>query len=63
MATCPTVLVKSNIPGCEGGLTINESDFDPGVHKLMDAPEEDEPESKKAHHLTRSERRAQREKD
>ena len=40
MSAVPTVRIKSDIPGCEGGLDINESDFNPEIHEMFveDAP-------------------------
>lgn len=35
MSAVPTVRIQSDIPGCENGLDINESDFDPEVHVLF----------------------------
>ena len=32
MSAIPTIRIKSDIPGCEGGLDINAADFDPKVH-------------------------------
>jgi len=39
MSAIPTIRIKSDIPGCEGGLDINEADFDPAIHVRFDAPE------------------------
>ena len=33
MTAVPTIRIKSDIPGCENGLDINASDFDPKKHK------------------------------
>lgn len=42
MATLPTVRVKD--PSTPGGfLTLNESDFNPAVHKLFGVPDEPPP--------------------
>ncbi len=40
MSVLPTVRIKSDIPGCEAGLDINEADFDPSIHVLFDAEPE-----------------------
>lgn len=37
MPTCPTVRIKFDEKGYEAGIIINESDFDPKIHKLFDA--------------------------
>ena len=37
MSAIPTIRIKSDIPGCEGGLDINATDFDPKVHVRFDA--------------------------
>lgn len=37
MPKIPTVRVHSTSPGHEGGVIINESDFDPEVHDLFEA--------------------------
>ena len=46
MTVTPTVRIKSDIPGCEGGLDINASDFNPEIHELFEAaPDDLTPES------------------
>jgi hypothetical protein len=37
MTVTPTIRIKSDIPGCEGGLDINAADFDPKVHVEFEA--------------------------
>lgn len=35
---CKTVKIKSDAPGHDGHIVINESDFDPEKHELLDGP-------------------------
>ncbi len=44
--TCPTVKVKAD--NDDGFIVINESDFDPKVHKRFEEPTEDHSKAKKA---------------
>jgi hypothetical protein len=46
MSHCPTVRIKSTVAGIDY-FVINEADFDPEKHALLDAPEPDHPGSLK----------------
>ena len=35
MTTCPTVRIQSDAKGHEGGVIINEADYDPKRHRLF----------------------------
>lgn len=35
MTAIQTIRIKCDIPGCEGGLDINASDYDPEKHELF----------------------------
>ncbi len=38
MTTCPTVRIEFDEKGYEAGIIINESDFNPKIHKLYGKP-------------------------